>query len=1184
MINYEAKYKEIISVRPNFDDTFNIVQEKPGAWKSFITNSQFEMNLKKIFHALLATKSNLNDRKSIWIQGTYGTGKSHSTSVIKHLLSDEKNEIEDFKKSLADIQLRTMIDDFRNSHKAFPVVLRGRYTIANVTDMSYEIQKQTREALAKAGIHISVSTDFEKAIEILDNPYMESFWDMLLKDDLKIYCKDKEDIRKSLLAFDKEILGIIDNRYKAINGGGFGTSSITKWLKDVQHELSKLNVADHLIIIWDEFTSLLSTQESRGILNTAQDIAEIAKEFDDDNNLEQIYLIVVTHKNIEQTDAYRSRADEEQKLALARFVTCSYEMQPNTTYHILSSTLNRIDEDMLKELIKERITSDVAVSSVVDRIAENTQGNYDEVKNKILSLYPFHPYTAYLSTFVSRQLGDAERSVFNFLNDNEVGFKHFINNKIGSVKFMGSSYIWDFFLKINNTNIASGKLGEVINKYTMHLESVKKQGEKFVDVFKTVLLLNALNAVVSAGNDSSERSLVTPNIKNITDCYSGLMLEQEVIDILEYFDKNNIIMKSADGIYEVSTTAISPEKLTEMIKKNSEYYNDITKARDAFVFVFRSLEDIIASNSGKTVRKTEIIYLSSTLKNNQIEVQLKSRFQDPFSVHVCVFLSHGPSENTKNYVQERNVDELETYIRTTSGLEEYNNVIFMNIETPFTEVCFSRFIDAVSKMDIHQSTKPDEYQAEKKKAQGWIQKWVNTIINDGQVFLAFRGNTEVLNYRAACNKISEDYIKFVFPKGLDVLRTAKKSAIWEVKTSKAIIENILFNSKREDIEAKMKGGLQTNIPALFKDDKNNYVFDNDMNIMPEADENQPVVVLVNKVHELLSSSTSEPIIDLSEKFNAFFQPPYGLYGNPISYAAVSIALRPYIDKLFVARDGTKVDKTIMRDIVEYLFKAASGGKKHHSLDVRFSSVEEIELIEELNGIFNLTENGLMHIRWKARDSFEKNVQAPLWMLKYVNDDITSELSKVIDDLFTFTIAPEEVITQSIISSLLTSIQNYRMELITVIAKAKTIVKSENAGLLNKYIRLTLKDKTANISDDDLKEYKEYIEEHMQDSRPHWIESQLNVQINAAYFNKLTKALESAQKKSDEIVTTEPTDENKSTVETSNKENNNYIIKKEKTKQCIENCNSVEKLKSILLELIDSNDDIIAEQIFNKFSL
>ena len=89
MITFEGKYNEIIGVRPNFDDTFNMTQERPDSWKSFITNTQFETNLKKVIHAFTAPAStNLNDRKSIWIQGTYGTGKSHSTSVMKHLLCD----------------------------------------------------------------------------------------------------------------------------------------------------------------------------------------------------------------------------------------------------------------------------------------------------------------------------------------------------------------------------------------------------------------------------------------------------------------------------------------------------------------------------------------------------------------------------------------------------------------------------------------------------------------------------------------------------------------------------------------------------------------------------------------------------------------------------------------------------------------------------------------------------------------------------------------------------------------------------------------------------------------------------------------------------------------------------------------------------------------------------------------
>lgn len=66
MITFSGKYSEYVGVRPNFDDTFNMTQERPNSWKSFITNTQFENNLKRIIHSFTAPIStNLNDRKSI---------------------------------------------------------------------------------------------------------------------------------------------------------------------------------------------------------------------------------------------------------------------------------------------------------------------------------------------------------------------------------------------------------------------------------------------------------------------------------------------------------------------------------------------------------------------------------------------------------------------------------------------------------------------------------------------------------------------------------------------------------------------------------------------------------------------------------------------------------------------------------------------------------------------------------------------------------------------------------------------------------------------------------------------------------------------------------------------------------------------------------------------------------------
>ena len=48
MIDFNGKYNDFVGVRPNFDDTFNMTQERPDSWKSFITNTQFENNLKRI--------------------------------------------------------------------------------------------------------------------------------------------------------------------------------------------------------------------------------------------------------------------------------------------------------------------------------------------------------------------------------------------------------------------------------------------------------------------------------------------------------------------------------------------------------------------------------------------------------------------------------------------------------------------------------------------------------------------------------------------------------------------------------------------------------------------------------------------------------------------------------------------------------------------------------------------------------------------------------------------------------------------------------------------------------------------------------------------------------------------------------------------------------------------------------
>lgn len=1166
MIDFNGKYNDFVGVRPNFDDTFNMTQERPDSWKSFITNTQFENNLKRIIRSFTAPAStNLNDRKSIWIQGTYGTGKSHSTSVIKHLLCDPLEDIEDFLKSISDKQLRFEIQEYRKNYKSFPVVLKGRYTINDVKDMAYVIQQETRAALEKSGIKVDVKTDYEMALKVLKNPSFESLWESLLQNELKIYCKTKNDIENRLLNYDRDILSIIDDKFKNDTGASFGTSSLVNWLKDVKNELVSKGVADSLLIIWDEFTSLLSGEECRSILNTVQDIAELSKALDENANPENIYIFLVTHKTFEQTDAYKLKDEEERKLALDRFVTCSYEMHPNTIYHILSSTLDRKDEDKLKQLVQERIMGNLSMLSLIDRICENTAGNVEEIKSKVISLYPFHPYTAYLSTFVSRHLGASERSVFNFLNDETVGFKKFLNCEINSEIFLPPSSIWDFFLKINNENVNTGtKLSEIINKYNMHYDDVKKKGIVYLSVFKTVLLLNTLNSVVSTGEDSNERSLVAPNVKNINDCYVGIFDKNDIDNALDYLDNNNIIIKSPDGIFEVSTSSISQEDLNTYKKKNYQFYNEITKCFETFPTVVDGLKKRITKNNNKTMRSVKLLPLSCILKNQQIETQLANKVVDKHAIYVAMFFAHGACENLKSVTpSERNADDIKKSIITLSKRQEYSRVVFCYVENSITELDFNRFIESYSKSEIVEKNSFEEAKNERSKAAGRIKNWLDFIINDGEIYVSFRGNNEITTVSGLAAKICDKFIPFVFDKGLDNLKTANRDTIWEEKTSKSAIEAFLYQESRDDIEQKLSGGLVTNLKCLLKDDNGNYIFDNEMKLMPNVSQNHPVVQLINVVEKELQASAISPLIDLSEKLQFLFEAPYGYYGNPISYAAISLALKQFVDKIFIADNGIKVDKTVMKDIVEALFKFQSTGKHNTKLKVRFSSAEELELIEMLNDIFSMKQSGLTHLKWEIRTCFKTQCHFPLWALKYLEDDQTKKYNSAIDELFTFTTDADESINQNKICSLLKQLQDIKTELSIAYNK----VKDGQVDLLAKFIRIALKQHDASeVEDKTIEEYKQYVKQHIQDEMPLWKQSDVELQIARYYAQKLASSKSSNE---------EQTEENPGQTTSVNTTKDYDFAEK------IKNSNrNIDDLKGLLVELVNRFPQI--KQVVREF--
>ena len=81
------KWNEAVSLNKTFLPVCDIKGDDKSYWKQFICHDDF--------YTLLENTLNMYQKKekSVWLQGTFGSGKTHATTVIKNLFSKDVREI-----------------------------------------------------------------------------------------------------------------------------------------------------------------------------------------------------------------------------------------------------------------------------------------------------------------------------------------------------------------------------------------------------------------------------------------------------------------------------------------------------------------------------------------------------------------------------------------------------------------------------------------------------------------------------------------------------------------------------------------------------------------------------------------------------------------------------------------------------------------------------------------------------------------------------------------------------------------------------------------------------------------------------------------------------------------------------------------------------------------------------------
>ena len=385
------------------------------------------------------------------------------------MLCDAPEDIDAYIQSrIESHNLKSRLVSLRENKRYFPVVLSGVEGAYNPHTFTLTLERTIKETLRKAGHNISVNSDFENAIELIENkaPYLQDLIDST--PEIRMMSKNKEEVLKKLRSFDMEFFLALEDALQRKYSVQLSSGDITKWLSEVEAEIRSENIADGLLIFWDEFTSILDTI-SNGAINLLQKIAELSEK-------QNIYLYLISHRN---PKAYGDRADEIKKMQ-DRFHIIQYNMEAITTYHIMSATLKKTDVTQNDVILSYNAIRDSRMHKFDELVTYLTDNNSQQAKEDVKNLFPLHPYTAFLCSSIADHIGSANRSVFSFMYDDECGFLNFLRDEeaFSQKRLLTADSLWDFFLDaFLNDSI---KYGIVTETYNAHINNVSNQGLSYL--------------------------------------------------------------------------------------------------------------------------------------------------------------------------------------------------------------------------------------------------------------------------------------------------------------------------------------------------------------------------------------------------------------------------------------------------------------------------------------------------------------------------------------------------------------------------------------------------------------------------------------------------------------------------------------------------------------------------------
>lgn len=1044
-----TKYNDIVTLR-SMRPAYNIKNEGPDDWKTFIANDQFNDLLKKTISAV--RNNDADSHKAIWVAGTYGSGKSHAGAVLKHLLCDDVKDIvgyvnEEYGEEKYNL-LRNSILKLRESKRLFPVNLYGQQAIAHEADLSLQVQKEVIRALKNAGIKLTVQTDFDNYIQHIENE--PGLWTMLIANNevLKSVAPDLKMLKTRLANGDTEVLNRVT---MALRNMGINVpiknSNLKTWIFEVQNELRSLGVYDGLLIIWDEFTDVMRSDLGVPLLKILQEIAEDMMNPENDT-----YFLFLSHPS-----ALNSLKEAEREQTRGRYHYVIYNMEPVSAFRIMSKKFVIVD----KVLYNQRQEYFCSLHQELLSAFASSSTDPAQTQQDLANLFPVHPSTANLATYFAREAGSSSRSVFEFLACD--GVKAFFDNEdaYADKDTVTPNYLWDYVQEYFESDTA--RFGAVTERYNSHHLAVEAQGDDYLAVFKGILLLNALNNI--ANNDS-----VTPSEENIYNLFEGTPIYNNVGEILDYFNEKSIIQRQPNGNFSILFTALP----TDEIQKIKEELKLTTFLFAEQVINFGdTAKNFMDRNLSQVARPLEFQFFSLTSNEYTLLNKIENFAKNATSYSVLLAFMVGKTR--------QDIFELKDIINKNKQDERFKNICFVLLESPMGEKEYERFIEYQANATCAQKHGlANQQKTYTKNASEMISGWLGEI-RGGNVTFCLRDDELPISGTRLASTINNSIDPAIFtsgPEALEIIRTRSSNTFWRKSSVKATVDNVLSFHTKEDIIAKC-GGPAKHVEYLLQDS-----VDDNLEWKSDISSEHPLKKVCDYIQNVFNHTNKNQSFNLGDKLIGLTLPPFGLFQSYAPMAMVAFAMRKYAGKIFDLNGKPRTANHLVDDIVE-MFKAWESGKTSPKLNFMFESKEAGAITKNLIKTFKLNKlpkysdvSSLTDARWAMTHEYSASVGYPLWSLKYV-PECSDENRELIDGIIKVITDSDSVKNPQLMSKVAEGLKN-NIDLGNLLLESANNFESgfKNYVMTLEYI---------NMTEPEFAEAKQFLEGHLEGTIGLWTE-------------------------------------------------------------------------------------------------